>query len=186
MTDRHGRRRFLFVCTANICRSPTAELLARRRFGEDELLFRSAGFLQIDGGCPAELVDVLQGRQIDATAHQSYLLDETSINAADLLLTMEGSHVQKATMLAPDAFAKIVPLKEAAAVLSDWSDGGGSATDPVTVERFIERLNTDRDPRQYLGTRWDVADPYGGRPKQYRAAVDEIEQLVYSVVGRLR
>ncbi len=185
MSEHHGRRRLLFVCTANICRSPTAELIARHRFGEDELLFRSAGFLQIEGGCPAELVDVLRERTIDATLHESYMLDEASVTAADLLLTMEGSHVQKATMLAPAAFPKIVPLKEAAAVISEWTERGGAAG-PITVEQFVEVLNRDRDPRQYLGTRWDVADPYGGRAKHYRTAVDEIEQLVFSVVGRLQ
>lgn len=185
MSDQHGRRRFLFVCTANICRSPTAELIARRRFGENELLFRSAGFLQVEDGCPAELVDVLRGREIDATKHQSYLLDQESIGAADLLLTMEGSHVQKATMLAPSGFPKIVPLKEAASVISGWNEQTGPGG-TIEVEKFVEVLNRDRDPRQYLGTSWDVADPYGGRPKQYRAAVDEIEQLVYSVIGRLR
>lgn len=184
MSEQNGRRRFLFVCTANICRSPTAELIARQRFGEDEVLFRSAGFLEIQGGCPAELVDVLKGRDIDATQHQSYLLDEASVSAADLLLTMEGSHVQKATMLAPDAFPKIVPLKEAASVIGEWVSRGG-ASGPIPLEGFIEELNRERDPRQYLGTRWDVADPYGGRPKHYRAAVDEIEQLVSSVIGRL-
>jgi protein-tyrosine-phosphatase len=183
LSDQGGRRRVLFVCTANICRSPTAELIARRRFGEDRLLFRSAGFLESGESCPAELVNVLRAREIDAAAHRSYTLDEESVQAADLLFTMEGSHVQKATMLSPEAFAKIVPLKEAASVISELTGRAGTV---VTVEQFVEELNRDRDPRQYLGTRWDVADPYGGRAKQYRAAVEEIDQLVQTVVGAIR
>ncbi|MGI9615234.1 MAG: low molecular weight protein arginine phosphatase, partial [Acidimicrobiales bacterium] len=37
--------KILFVCTANICRSPAAEALARHRYGEQDALFRSAGLL---------------------------------------------------------------------------------------------------------------------------------------------
>lgn len=180
MTGNQGRRRVLFVCTANICRSPTAELLARHRFGESDMIFRSAGFLDVADSCPSELLDVLKARGIDATSHRSYRLDDTSVNAAELLLTMEGSHVQKATMLAPGAFPKIVPLKEAAAII------GRSPEPTLSFEDFISDLNNDRDPRQYLGGKWDVADPYGRRAKAYRSAVDEIEQLVTTVIGRLR
>ncbi len=179
MTDERGRRRILFICTANICRSPTAELLARQRFGESDLVFRSAGFLEADHRCPDELVEVLGAKEIDARDHRSYMLDDVSVGAADLLLTMEGSHVQKATMLAPDGFPKIVPLKEAAAVLD------GQAQPQLSIEDFVDELNRNRDPRQYLGTKWDVADPFGGRVRAYRKAVAEIEQLVGRVIGSL-
>ncbi len=174
-----GRRRLLFVCTANICRSPTAELLARDLFGESDKVFRSAGFLDAGVSCPSDLVDVLRNRRIDATAHRSYQLDQASLDAAELLLTMEGRHVQKATMISPDSFPKIVPIREAAMVL----DRLGPAQ--TSIEEFVEELNRKRDPRHYLGTQWDVADPYGGRAKAYRKAVAEIEELVTSVIGRL-
>ena len=180
MTNQTGPRRLLFVCTANICRSPTAELIARDGFGESDMVFRSAGFLQSGESCPSELVGVLGDRSIDASNHRSYQIDQPSIDAAELLLTMEGRHVQKATMLSPDAFPKIVPIREAAAVLDRHGRSG------LSVEDFIEELNRERDPRQYLGTKWDVADPYGGRVKAYRKAVEEIDQLVTSVIGRLR
>ena len=74
--------------TANICRSPTAELLARTRFGEERMMFRSAGFLRSESEVPADLVSVLAERQINAANHRSYTLDDPSIAAADLLLTM--------------------------------------------------------------------------------------------------
>ena len=180
MTGPDGRRRILFVCTANICRSPTAELLARHRFGEDRVLFRSAGFLEPDRSCPIELVEVLRERGIDATGHRSYRLDADSVAAADLLLTMEGSHVQEATMLAPDAFAKIVPLREAASATRQLRQPS------VTVEELLAEVNTDRDPRRYLGSSWDVDDPYGRRQRAYRRAVEEIDSLVDTVLGHLR
>jgi protein-tyrosine-phosphatase len=173
-----GHRRVLFVCTANICRSPTAELLARVRFGEDAMAFRSAGFLGSGRSCPKELVGVLGQNGIDASAHRSYELDADTVAAADILLTMEGSHVQKATMLAAEAFPKTLPLKEASAVV-DRAGGG------IAIEDLLDRVNADRDPRQYLGSKWDVDDPYGGKSKEYRRAVDEIADLVANVIGRL-
>lgn len=143
-------------------------------------MFRSAGFLQAGQRCPKELVEVLGAKGVDATGHSSYQLDQASIEAAELLLTMEGRHVQKATMISPAAFAKIVPLREAAAILERVPG------ERVPIEDFVEKLNADRDPRQYLGTQWDVPDPYGGRLKAYRKATTEIEQLVTGVLSRLR
>ncbi len=142
-------------------------------------MFRSAGFLAPDTSCPSDLVTVLHERGVDAAAHRSYRLDEASLVAADLLLTMEGRHVQKATMVMPDAFPKIVPLKEAAAVL------GRMPGPSVTIEDFLAEVNRDRDPRNYLGTQWDVEDPFGRKAKAYRKAVAEIDELVTAVIGRL-
>lgn len=144
------------------------------------MMFRSAGFLSADNTCPKELVSVLAERGIEARKHRSYRLDETSVNAADLLLTMEASHVQKATMLNPDAFAKIVPLKQAAEVVER------SGQPQLSLEEFLTELNHERDPLQYLGTGWDVDDPYGGRVKAYQRAVGEIDQLVRTTLSRLR
>ncbi len=143
------------------------------------MMFRSAGFLDPDQSCPRDLVTVLQEHGVDGAAHRSYQLDEASVAAADLLLTMEGRHVQKATMVTPDAFSKIVPLKEAAAVLERMP---GSS---VSIEDFLAELNRERDPRNYLGTQWDVDDPFGRKIKAYRAAVAEIDGLVTTVLGRL-
>lgn len=179
MTDRLGRNRVLFVCTANICRSPTAELLARARFGEEVNVFRSAGFLVPDQTVPSELVRVLADRQIEATAHRSYRIDESSVDAADVLLAMESSHVQKIAALRPGSLEKTLPLKEAASVMASLAPG------PVSLAELLERVNRDRDPRSYLGSQWDVDDPYGRRIRAYRQAVDEIDHLVSQVVGRL-
>jgi protein-tyrosine-phosphatase len=179
LTDRFGRNRILFVCTANICRSPTAELLARLRFGEEANVYRSAGFLGPGQVVPNDLVKVLAERGVDASTHRSYRIDEASVRAADLLLTMESSHVQRITRIIPEALAKAVPLKEAAEVVDRLEPG------QTTVERFLDELDRDRDPMTYLGDRWDVEDPYGRRARAYRRAVEEIDGLLARVIGRL-
>jgi len=170
--------RILFVCTANICRSPAAETLARSRFGEREAIFRSAGFLDEGRECPPLMIQALQEKGVDATAHRSYQLDEASLEAADLVLTMEGEHVKRATLLQPDAFDKIVALREAADLLS-------SSRVPMSLPEFIVSLNRERNPSTYLSARWDVSDPFGRKLKDYRRAVEEISELVQAVIGRL-
>jgi len=170
--------RVLFVCTANICRSPAAEVLARAQFGETDKAFRSAGFMYDDKACPDHMVTSLAELGVDATGHRSYMLNEPSLQAADIVLTMEGKHVQDATLIAPDMFHKIFPLKQAASMLADGP--------PMALEDFLAEANQSRDPRQYLDDRWDVSDPYGGRLRGYKKAVLEIRSLVETTIGRLK
>ncbi len=178
--NKPAARRILFVCTANICRSPTAEHLARARFGEDYWCFRSAGFMP-SGRAPSEtLIRALTEVDVDVRRHRSYQLDRASIAAADILLTMEGAHVRQATEIEPGAYPKTVPLREAAAVLEDWH------APSATVEELLVEIARERDPMSYLGDDWDVDDPFGRSLRIYRKTVAEIGDLVDSVLGQLR
>lgn len=179
MNGSSGPYRILFVCTANICRSPSAEALARQRYGEDLALFRSAGFLRAGDQPPTLLATALHELGVDVTQHRSYVLNEASIVAADLVLTMEGEHVQRATLLHRTSFPKIMPLKEAAEVMTRHRSARFEAAE------LIEQVNQDRDPSAYLSTSWDVQDPYNRKLKDYRRAVTEIAGLVDAVIGRL-
>ena len=165
------------MCTANICRSPTAEYLVRHRFGSDVFHVRSAGFLAADRRCPDELQRVLAARSISVADHRSYKLDLDTLVAADLILTMESRHVLDTTVLDRRALKKTLPLKEAAQEIRSGE----------TIEEFLERINTSRDPQKYLSaTDLDVADPYKKRLKVYERAVAEIDGLVSTVMSRLR
>lgn len=181
MNEANGRYRVLFVCTANICRSPAAEALARKRHGEERSTFRSAGFLLAGEPSPALLAEALSEFSIDISPHRSYVLDEPTLDAADIVLTMEGEHVQRATLLQSAAFPKIVPLREAAAVMGAVPPGRR-----VDVEGLLQRINDGRDPTTYLSTKWDVDDPFKRKLKDYRRAVAEIGGLVDDVFRRLQ
>lgn len=167
----------LYVCTGNICRSPTAELLSRQQFGDELIKFRSAGFIPDGQPCPGDLADVLAERGIDASYHRSYQVDVASLQAADLVLTMEAAHVQKATLVDRNSFPKIFPMREVAELLGAGLFSG--------LDAFLADLNQGRDPFRYMETRWDVEDPYGKSRGHYRSAVDEISTLVASVIGPL-
>ena len=102
-------------------------------------MFRSAGFLEHGRVCPDPLLQALAEQGVDASYHRSYLIDEASLAAADLVLTMEGEHVRKATLLRSSAFEKIVPLKEAAQEVRRLGPG------PLAVEDVLEAVGANRD-----------------------------------------
>ena len=177
---RPGRpQRVLLLCTANVCRSPTAEYLARDQLGSSDWIFRSAGFLESGRASSSELIRVLDERGIDLRRHRSYKVDLASLQAADLVITMEGSHVQRATALWPGVLEKIVPLRQAATLIDS------SPVRPSSIQELLQVVVSQRDHADYLGTRWDVADPFGRSLQVYRRSVAEIESLMNTVLSAL-
>lgn len=125
------------------------------------------------------LVQSLSELGVDVSLHRSYQLNESSLQAADMVLTMEGEHVQKATLLHKDGFHKILPLKEAADVMDRVR------RPEIGLEDFLALANVDRDPSAYLSARWDIDDPYNRKLKDYRRAVTDIAAMVDTVIGPL-
>jgi L-threonylcarbamoyladenylate synthase len=108
------RRRILFVCTGNTCRSPMAEALARvllesgdRGGGASgregiEVVVESAGVATGDG-MPAtpEAVEVVAAMGGDLRSHRSRRLTQGLIERADAVLAMTPSHLARAVELSP-------------------------------------------------------------------------------------
>src|SRR5690606_13926645 len=87
-------RKILFVCVGNICRSPTAELLMRRRLqGRSNVEVSSAG-LQALVGRPVDpqAATLLRENGIDPDSHVARQSTPSVLVAADLVLVMEQSH----------------------------------------------------------------------------------------------
>ncbi|MCP3993332.1 MAG: hypothetical protein GY724_29985 [Actinomycetia bacterium] len=168
--------RILFVCTANICRSPTAELLllewVGRRHVEAQVL--SAGLLPPGREPPEKLSKILLSRGLDLAAHRSRQLSESVIANSDIVFTMERSHAREAAVLCPDAIERIMPLKVAARV--HVAPGAG-------IDHVIKEVEARRTPADLLGmsTGDDVADPFGRSKRHYRQAIEEIDRLVSRV-----
>ena len=87
--------RLLFVCTANRCRSPMAEYLARqslaRRRIDAEVV--SAGRLGGRFAASAGAVAAMAKRGLDLRGHTSAPIDTDTLAHADLVLVMERSHL---------------------------------------------------------------------------------------------
>ena len=88
--------RLLFVCTANQCRSPLGEVIARGELavrGVDALI-GSAGTHAVDGAPATDQTQmVAKEYRADLSGHLSRPVTRELVSAADLVLCMEPAHV---------------------------------------------------------------------------------------------
>lgn len=144
--------RVLFVCSGNICRSPTAEAVFRALVEDEE---RGAG-LEVDsagigawhvGSPPDERstqAAAARGIELGGRARKVTLSD---FEEFDLLVGMDSGHVRDLEALAPDS----------------------AATEKV-------RLLRDYDAEAVEAGETDVPDPYYGGPDGFEDVLDMIDR----------
>ncbi|MFZ2488866.1 MAG: low molecular weight protein arginine phosphatase [Anaerolineae bacterium] len=120
-------KRVLFVCTANICRSPMAMGLLRQRLAEDgladEVQVTSAGVYGMDGeAASATGVKLLAERGVDIAAHRAHTLSEQEMTDTDLVLVMEESHRRSMFYNYPHLLNKVFLVSEMAGEYHDIAD----------------------------------------------------------------
>jgi sulfate adenylyltransferase len=108
--------RILFVCTANICRSPFLELYARSRMGSPSVAFSSAGTHGLaDHPISDEMgAEARMNWGLEADRFRSRLLTAELLDEADLVLTAEQRHRQHILDAHPDAVGRVLTLGQAA------------------------------------------------------------------------
>ncbi len=97
------------VCTGNICRSPMAEALIRRRLGPGgnwEVLSAGVAAPQ-DQPASEEAVESLREWEIDLSGHRSRPLTRKLVDRADLLVVMTAAHGQEILRRFPEARGKV-------------------------------------------------------------------------------
>ena len=175
--DSSELKQISFVCTANICRSPAAEVIARDHFGETTMRFRSAGFLENGRPFEPDMAKAVAKLGIHIPGnHRSSVIDSDFLSSSALILTMEARHVQNIVIEDETAFDRVIPLKEAAELIEQRGIRG--------LDGLLATM-TDRDPMRYLDRRWDVEDPYKRARRHYKRSAAEILMLVDRVVGAL-
>lgn len=114
----------LFVCTANICRSPTATVLLRRRLNDlgigEAVTLTSAGTAAASGRPWCHVASTWLGSSPDVGSfkgqHASRRLSQELVQEADLVLTADRGHRGAVVLLEPSARAIVFTLAEAAAL----------------------------------------------------------------------
>ena len=150
--------KLLFVCTGNTCRSPMAEVIARRyvaELGWDRVEVRSAGIAACDGS-PASggAVRAADAHGLDLSHHQATLFTENEAEAADLILTMTPSHLMRVVELGGG---------DSAALLMSYA--GGRAED-----------SSDSS----------IPDPIGGLDEEYEATFRLLNEMIELLMDRLQ
>jgi protein-tyrosine phosphatase len=152
--------RILFVCTGNICRSPTAEGVFREMVAKaglaDRIVCESAGTHGYHIGEPPDLraQQTARKRGYDLGALRARKVVAADFNDFDLMLAMDGENLEALARLRPKG-ARIEP------------------------ELLLE--HTGLATRQ----RPDVADPYYGSEQGFETMLDVIEAAAAKLLASL-
>lgn len=152
--------RLLFVCTGNTCRSPLAEVLARREAierGLSDVEVASAGTSAWEGAPASDgaLLVALE-RNLDLSTHRAQQLTRDLVDGADVILAMGPHHLERAEALGGAGKAHL---------LTAYAAGGGAGqpiSDPFggdldayretaaelqrEIRRVFDRLTAHRAP----------------------------------------
>jgi sulfate adenylyltransferase len=175
VSDSPERLQVLFVCTANISRSPYLELVARSR-SDGAIEFASAGVWAHDGTLidPAMAVE-LTARGIGSDAFRSRRLTGSMIGRADLVLTAEARHRAAILDEHPIATRKVLTIGQADRAL-DRIEPDVPASD-LAAALVAARGGATED--------LDIVDPYRRGPEAARACALILDRLVDRLLARL-
>jgi protein-tyrosine phosphatase len=183
----------LCVCTANVCRSPAAELLLRsglrRRLGPDgagRIEVHSAGIWASDGR-PVEpgTAAALRAHGVaaaDLGAAESVPLRRDAVAAADLIVAAAAEHVRGVWRLQLAARHRTFTLGELAR-LGEAVDPDLLPADPAArLRALVSTADAIRDARRppggpYVTDAYDLEDPTDNENAQR----DMVEQTAYAV-----
>ena len=152
-------QRVLFVCTGNICRSPTAEGVLRAKVEAaglgDSVEVDSAGLegWHVGGPPDARAIEEAARRGYDITAQRARKFARGDFESFDLILAMDRGHLRLMERIAP-------------------ADGGAE------LRLFLD-CSEDMQGE-------DVPDPYYGGPADYVLVLDLIERGVAGLLQELR
>lgn len=150
--------RVLFVCTGNICRSPTAEGVARHMLRNaglvDRIVVDSAG---THGYHVGELPDprtrkAALSRGYDLSAQRARKLETADFQRFDLLLAMDGGHLRFMQRMCPEVYRHKLDL----------------------FMRFARNHDLE-----------EVPDPYYGGDAGFEAVLNYCEDAVQGLIDRL-
>lgn len=168
-----GPYRILFVCTANICRSAYAEVVARHR-SPAGVEFESAGTHALSGRAMDPPIASLVPPSAAPQDHRARQIIADQVRRADLILVMAREHRRFILDEWPRHGRRTFVIGHVARELT-------GVPDDIGLERVAEHLWQRRsaDPSD------EVPDPYGGGSSAAAAAAQTIDRFLEVILSRL-
>jgi protein-tyrosine-phosphatase len=145
----------LFVCTANLCRSPMAEAILKKqaslRPDADQWHIESAGVWAQDGK-PAAFLSryIMEMMGMDISAKQSQPVSLKLLQNFDLVLTMEQEHKDWLEAQYAGSADHVFMLSEMVGEVADIPDPiGGELYEYQEVAQLLERIISEGFDRIY-------------------------------------
>ena len=177
MPDSTDRLQVLFVCTANISRSPYLELRARSMAGDSGIAFASAGVhARADTLIDPAMAIELDARGIASEDFRSRRLTEAMIAGANLVLTAEAGHRAAILDEHPMASRKVLTVGQADLALD-------RVADDVARSDFVAALVGARGGAT---SDLDIVDPYRRGPEAARACALILDTVIERLIVKMR
>jgi protein-tyrosine phosphatase len=186
------RFEILFVCHANLCRSPLAERLTRHAiedvFGRAPEIFVSSAGTHAVAGAPMyhRSAEVLDELGVDSSGFTSRLLTPSMLNQADLVVVAGREQRAACVTLAPATNRRAFTLRQFGRFVTSLPTAA-LAAEGTTADRFrvlVEQIDANRHlVRPTSAQEDDLPDPVGRPIDAFRVCADEIWQTMRGAVG---
>ncbi len=168
----------LFVCTGNLCRSPSAQLLLTQlleKAGPAGVTVDSAGTMATDPPVPRELLREASRIGLDLSSHVPHEVDVATITRADIVIGMAREHVRETVLADPPSFTKTFTLRE---IVRRGSEKGQRRSEQ-SLDDWMGEIGEGRRHADLMGDspQDDVHDPMGGPSTEYRTMLQELSAL---------
>lgn len=177
----------LFVCTANICRSPYAARALRHALGsESGFEVRSAGvrseWLELVGepACP-EMPSI----GADNATHAATQLTADLVREASLIVAFEAAHRAAIIDLLPRAQVKTYTARQIQRLARAVAQPTWPPSAPEMFDDPLKNLNGARSWAPFAEDA-DVADPHGDGVEAHHACASEIDDIVTALAQVLQ
>ena len=178
------RFEILFVCHANLCRSPLAEMLAPRAFG-DAFGPAAAGVVVSSAGTHAYAGSPMHGGSaavlrecgIDARDFASRTVNSSILLAADLVLTAGREQRAACVTLAPATVRRTFTLRQFTRLAGAAPAAGGPtpASVPTRLRVLVDRVNAGRHLVPNVPAEMDdLPDPVDQPIEAFRNCAEQI------------
>ena len=170
--------RVLFVCTGNLCRSPMAERLLRRRTADAPWLAVDSAGTAAPTGAPMDpasqaALERLGGSGFGFAATR---LSAAAVQRADLILAMAREHRAAVARLAPAATRRAFALTEFGRLAAGVAPGDGTVDG---ARRVVGSVRAQRGIVPPVPGEWDdIVDPIGRPAAVVERCAAQIAELV--------